>query len=97
MLNSKSTYSEIKSWFLENWNDLPDNLRGGHKYYMDVKSTAKIYMNQIEHILSTDPKRIKSNKIAISAKRNLLEMYHDLQDRSQWNLGYETIEDIYGK
>lgn len=91
-INSKSKISEIKNWYDENIEILPNTLDSECKYYNDLKFTIESYFNQINaEINRLGIENIKGSSVAISAKRNLYDMYLDLQNTEKWNAPRPTL------
>jgi len=91
-LNSKSKISEIKKWYDQNIEILPNTLDSECKYYIDLKFTIESYFHQINsEIDRLGIENIKRSVIAISAKRNLYTMYLDLQNIENWNAPRPTM------
>ena len=84
-LNNKSTFKELKNWFEENMDILPETLDSECIYYNDVKFTVKLY---ISNVLSEGErlgvKNIKRSAVANSSKGNLYRLYVDLQKVDNW-------------
>lgn len=86
-INHQTPYAEIKKWYEENMDKLPETLDGLCKYYKDVKFTAKLHMQNIASEAEKWGPEIKKSKIAKAAKYNLIDLWKDLQDPEAWNLG----------
>lgn len=89
-------YSELKSWFEENMNDLPETLYGDFIYYPNVKASAKRAISTVEnHIQKHGTKGIRNFALPSAAKANLQTLFEKLKDPDKWNV--EKPEKFNGK
>ena len=94
-LNSISTMSEIKKWYDENIEFLPNTLESEFKYYSNLKETIDLYFYQIkEEIKRLGAENIKKSSIAVSAKKNLFTIYLDLQNIEKWDAPRPTLNSL---
>ena len=85
MLKGDCKYSELKSWFMENMETLPDTMLCEIGYYLDVKWTAKLLISVIDKkIFDLGPKANQSHN-AKQAKNRLFTLYFHLQNKDNWN------------
>lgn len=94
-MKNNSPYSEIRSYFVENMQNLPNTLDGETKYYMDVKFTANLWIEQIDNAIKEMKSKgmpIHRSAIAVSGKNNLITLYNDLQDIDAWNQPKQKFE-----
>jgi hypothetical protein len=87
-LPENPTFTQIKTWFESNYNELPKTLQGDGIFYTDVAFTADRYIDLVIHRmmkLMKDGADIRKDRLAKSNKNNLLNLYKDLQNREQWN------------
>lgn len=85
-ITGETPYGKIKEWFETNIDQLPKTLDGETKYYADVKFTVRIWINQVDTIILTDPRGVKNSNQARAAKTNLITIWKDLQYKPGWNL-----------
>jgi hypothetical protein len=83
-LPENPTFTQLKTWFESNRNELPNTLQGDGVFYINVKHTADIIIQKVEHRISVCDKPAK-DRIAISEKNQLFKLYQDLQNREEWN------------
>tara|TARA_R110002126_G_scaffold93089_2_gene220719 strand:+ start:2966 stop:3271 length:306 start_codon:yes stop_codon:yes gene_type:complete len=93
-LNKNCTFNEIKEWFEENAEMLPDTLDNGYIYYRNVKFTAELYIFQIESEINRLGKDIRKSAIAKSGKNNLYNLYLALHNVSDWDKPLPKIDDL---
>jgi len=92
-LKLESRLSEIKEWYNQNIDLLPETLDSECRYYSNVKNTVEIYFHRIEaEIKRLGVENIKRSAVAISAKKNLYVLYLDLQFIENWNAPRPTLE-----
>ena len=83
-LPTTPTFTELKTWFEANRNELPNSLQGQGVFYPDVRKTVDIIISKIEHRLSVCAKP-SEDKIAKAEKNNLIRLYNELQNLEEWN------------
>lgn len=87
-LTDKTTYKELKEWYLSIMDELPSKLDGEFKYYLTLKSTTQFWINSIDQELLYHSKPTKKAK---KIKDNLKMLYHELQDLEVWDKPQEKI------
>jgi len=91
MITEKSTYNEIREWFIDNKDSFPDRLDADDRYYYDVRFTAEKWIDYIDGIIS---KNGKPDDHAKECKRKLYRLYLDLQVKENYNVEFpKYIED----
>lgn len=84
-ITRKSSYADLKKWFLVRIDILPKKLDGGYIYYHDVKFTVQVYFREIENeIKRLGYNNLKESPIALSRKQMLLDLYKQLQNKKNW-------------
>lgn len=96
-LTKKSSYADIKKWYLDHWNDLPTTLDSECKYYMDVRYTIKVCFDRIESEIKRLGADVKNSAVARADKNNLYQLYLDLQDRSKWNVPKSSLSPFHNR
>ena len=48
-ITKKSSYADLKKWFLVRIDVLPKKIDGGYIYYHDVRFTVEVYFSEIEN------------------------------------------------
>ena len=100
MITKDSRYSEIRKYFLDNMESFPNTLDGGHRYWMNVKKTARLFVDQVDReLIRMKESGLKANrsKIAISGKNNLIELYNDLQNLDAWDKPMQRMKTFNNK
>jgi len=95
-LTQKSSYKDLKKWFEDNMDQMPETLdaiEGFGIYYKDVKFTINAYIDQVDAEISKPNFNPKESILANTGKYRLFWLYKDLQDKTKWNkpmkkLGY---------
>lgn len=84
MIDEKSTFADIVK-HLDSFDELPKTLDGKNKYYADVTFTKNIWIRRIhsEHKRLGD--KIKQSQHAMDAKRCLIQLCKDLENKEKWN------------
>jgi hypothetical protein len=90
-LNKRSSYAEIKKWYLDHWESLPTTLDSECIFYGDVKHTLNVYFHRIESEMKRLGADVKRSAVAKADKNNLITLYNALQDRSKWNVPRHEI------
>ena len=85
------TYEQLREWFIERWDLLPDTLDGQFMYYPNVQQSAWCYMDKIDIELQTHG---KATKLAKQTKTKLKWLYDALLDESMHNAPMATLESI---
>ena len=75
-------FEPLKSWFRENWKELPYTLDTETKYYMDLRNTVKTNVLAIDSVLLDDSKQMEM----------LSNIYEDLKISEGWNKPMEKLE-----
>tara|TARA_R110000822_G_C15282051_1_gene490267 strand:- start:691 stop:996 length:306 start_codon:yes stop_codon:yes gene_type:complete len=84
-ITRKSSYADLKKWFLVRIDVLPKKLDGGHIYYHDVRFTVEVYFSEIENeIKRFGYNNLKQSPIAEVRKQMLFELYKQLQNKKNW-------------
>lgn len=81
------TYEESATWLREHWNELPQTLDGGYKYYRDVKGTLRYWAE----LIKSDSVTQKEKE---STKHKVIMAVSELQDRSNWNKPLPEIDNM---
>ena len=92
MLKGDCKYSELKAWFMENMETLPETMLCEIGYYLDVKWTAKLLISVIDERIKTLGPEIGKSKSARNSKNNLFMLYHYLQNKNNWNKKLPSLE-----
>jgi len=94
-MTNKSSYGDLKKWFVKNMETLPDTLDGLDVFYTDVRKSVGIYIAQIDDQIEIHgEEKIQESAIAQASKRNLFFLWRDLQDRSRWNAKLKTLKNV---
>jgi hypothetical protein len=87
-LTNESLYKDIKEWFEQNKDELPETLDAETMYFGSPKHQVEMWIYQIDYALH---KHGKPNETAKVAKDGLKKMYRALQNKSNWNVKMKII------
>lgn len=94
-ISKDTTYSELKEWFVKNFDDLPTTLDVTGKYYKNVPELIELWTTQIESEIErckTEKISIKGSSLARDGKNGLKQLYYELQDFDAWNVAHKDVD-----
>lgn len=85
-------YEDLKTWFRENWHELPKTLDTETMRIGTVQYSVKLHVGEYDNQIKKHGDRAKRMNVCRAAKARLIAIYEGLQDESQWNLPLEKVE-----